>query len=294
MSVRFVSADEDETITYKKDLSNQDLSNHDYSGQNLDYTNFESCDLTYTKFEGCSLKFCNFRGATLKYTNFTKADVSNSDFRESTLEHPQFFYGTQAKVNFSGLDLRSVDLNNAKLRGANLSKVKGFGDIYKADFSDADLRGANLQDAKEHSTMLAKFRKAKYDEETRWFSGFDPNERGLILVKSEEETPKKDSKKKPSKSLNLIRPKMRTMRNLPTTVLRWKRSSQVSMRTMMASCPAKKWHHAKPGMPTQTAKSHWPNISLAMENSRTNTPNTSLLPDSSEFGASELGCVTEF
>lgn len=73
---------------------------------------------------------------------------------------------------FSGLDLGTVDLNNVKLAGANLSRVKNFGDIYKADITGADLQGANLQDAKEHSTMLAKDRRAKYDEETRWFAGF--------------------------------------------------------------------------------------------------------------------------
>ena len=184
-----VAADEEKKIAYKHDKSNQDLSSQDFSGQNLDNTNFESADLTYTKFEGCSLKNCNFQGATLKYTNFVKADVTNSDFRDATIERPQFFYGTQRNVNFSGLDLTSVDLNNAKLAGANLSKVKGFGDIYKADLTGADLRGANLQNAKEHSTMLAKFRKAKYDEDTRWFAGFDPKERGLILLKSEEEEP---------------------------------------------------------------------------------------------------------
>jgi|688.fasta_scaffold472899_1 uncharacterized protein YjbI with pentapeptide repeats len=182
-----VAADQEVTIQYKHDKSNQDLSNTDFSGQSLDGTNFENSDLTYTKFEGCSLKNCNFQGATLKYTNFVKADVTGSDFRDASIEHPQFFYGTQKSVNFSGLDLRTVDLNNAKLAGANLSKVKGFGDIYKADFTGADLRGANLQDAREHSTMLARFRKAKYDEETRWFAGFDPKDRGLVLVKADDQ-----------------------------------------------------------------------------------------------------------
>ena len=188
-----VAADEGKKITYKLDRSDQDESNKDYSGKNLDNTNFENSDLTSTKFEGCSLKNCNFQGATLKYTNFIKADLTGSDFRDATIEHPQFFYGTQKNVNFSGLDLTTVDLNNAKLGGANLSKVKGFADIYKADFTGADLRGANLKDAKEHSTMLAKFRNAKYDEETMWFAGFDPKERGMILAKSEEDEEPKDA-----------------------------------------------------------------------------------------------------
>jgi len=197
----FVPADEtdgsekEKEVTYKNDYSDQDLSNKVYSGKNLDNTNFENCNLTYTKFDGCSLKNCNFQGANVNGTDFKKADLTGSDIRFATFDHPQFFYATLAKVNFSGTDLTNVDLNNGKLAGANFSKVKGMADIYKADFTGANFRGANMKNAKEHVTMQARFRKAEYDEETMWFEGFEPAERGLILKKAEDE-PKK---KKPAK-----------------------------------------------------------------------------------------------
>ena len=71
-------------------------------------------------------------------------------------------------ANLSGTDLREANLRDADLKrtdlsGANLSKAYLFG---------ADLRGADLSDA-------------KYNSETKWPEGFDPEAAEAVLVEDE-------------------------------------------------------------------------------------------------------------
>jgi uncharacterized protein YjbI with pentapeptide repeats len=180
-------AQEEETQErkYTKSFEDEDLSGKDLSKQNLDNCNFENANLTKTRFEGASMKNCNFRGATIDETNFVNVDLTGSDFREAVLNFPMVSGAVLNKVNFEGLDLSKIGLHELKARGANFRNVKGFWYIYKADFFDSDFRGANVSQAIDFSP--ATFRKAKYDQFTRWHKGFDPEERGAVFVETKEE-----------------------------------------------------------------------------------------------------------
>jgi uncharacterized protein YjbI with pentapeptide repeats len=70
------------------------------------------------------------------------------------------------KANMEGVDLRNADLTSAVVPGANLRNAK----LQGATLTGADLKGADLKGA-------------LYDEQTRWPDGFNPQERGALLVR---------------------------------------------------------------------------------------------------------------
>jgi uncharacterized protein YjbI with pentapeptide repeats len=70
------------------------------------------------------------------------------------------------KANLTGADLRNADLTSAVVPGANLQSAK----LQGATLTGADLKGADLKGA-------------LYDAQTRWPDGFNPQERGALLVK---------------------------------------------------------------------------------------------------------------
>ena len=168
---------------YKHDFEGQDLSGRNFSKQNLDDANFADAVLKDVKFENCSLKNCNFQGATWNNTNFADADLTGSDLRNST--GTMFFYNTTMnKVDLTGVDLQGRNTHDMKFREAKLRGTKGFNQIYGTDFYMADLRGADLS-----SVVLydrTNFRKAKYDETTRWPANFDVKDKGMVLVPTAE------------------------------------------------------------------------------------------------------------
>ena len=174
-----------EVRKYAKSFKGQDLSGKKFPKENLDNCDFEDANLTSVDFSGSSLRNCNFRGATLNSAVLSYADLTGSDFRESEFKQVSLYKATANQVNFEGLDLSSSQLNGLKLRGAILRNVKDLYSIYEADFYDADLRGANFSNAYELPPAI--FRKAKYDQFTRWHKNFDPKERGLVFEESKPE-----------------------------------------------------------------------------------------------------------
>jgi len=187
---------------FAKSYEGEDLSGMDLSKKRLDNTNFRNANLTNTNLSDASLKDCDFNGATIKNTNFTRVDLTGSDFREATLVHPILQMATLNKVNFSELDLSTLQFNELKLRGANFRNVKGFWIIQGSDFFGADLRGANLTNADEYVLSPAIFRKARYDQFTRWHKKFDPKERGAVFSETAPDADDKDKKKDAEKNLS--------------------------------------------------------------------------------------------
>ncbi len=170
---------------YKHDFEGQDLSGRDFSKQNLDDANFADAVLKETKFERASLKNCNFQGAKLEGTNLSYADMTGSDFRQSSFKWPSIY-----QANFNGADLSGVDLNGQstsemKFREAKLRGTKGFNQIYGSDYYKADLRGADFSTA----VLLDRtnFRKAKFDQFTRWPKGFVVEDHGLVFEETKAE-----------------------------------------------------------------------------------------------------------
>ena len=77
--------------------------------------------------------------------------------------------------DLGGADLTDADLSDADLSGAILWNA----DLSGADLSGADLSGADLTNANLVGAML---RLAKYNTNTKWTLGFDPEAAGAVLV----------------------------------------------------------------------------------------------------------------
>ena len=75
----------------------------------------------------------------------------------------------------AGADLSHFDLSGADLTDADLSDADLSGAIlWNADLSGADLTNANL--------VGAMLRLAKYNANTKWTLGFDPEAEGAVLL----------------------------------------------------------------------------------------------------------------
>ena len=68
------------------------------------------------------------------------------------------------------IDLYGADLAGALLEGADLAHAN----LADANLADANLNHANLRNANLHN--------AKYNTDTKWPEGFDPQAHGAILV----------------------------------------------------------------------------------------------------------------
>ena len=79
-----------------------------------------------------------------------------------------------------GADLSHFDLSGADLTDADLSDADLSGAIlWNAGLNGADLSGADLSNANLVGAML---RLAKYNANTKWPFGFDPEAAGAVLV----------------------------------------------------------------------------------------------------------------
>ena len=78
-------------------------------------------------------------------------------------------------ADLSHFDLGGADLTDANLHGADLRSA----DLRNANLSGADLSGADLTNANLVGAML---RLAKYNANTKWTLGFDPEAAGAVLV----------------------------------------------------------------------------------------------------------------
>lgn len=179
--------------TYKHDFEGQDLTDRDFSGKTLDDANFEDCNLTRTKFKGSSLKNSNFKGTRLDGTDFSKADLTGSDFRTATFHYPTFADGIFNQADFTGVDFNHTFTHKTKFREAKMRGIKNLNQIYGSDYYKADLRGADLSTVALATDTI--FRKAQYDQFTRWFTGFDVEASGAVFVETKEEEMKKPKTK---------------------------------------------------------------------------------------------------
>lgn len=114
-------------------------------------------------------------GAYLFKANFNFANLSFANFEKSVLSDCSFYEADLSFGKFNGVDLTFAKLRNANLSGINLVDA----DLSDADLTGANLRGADLTNANLIGTDLTGVRleevnlyQVKYDESTKWPSGF--------------------------------------------------------------------------------------------------------------------------
>jgi uncharacterized protein YjbI with pentapeptide repeats len=150
-----------------------------------------------------SLAFASLQGAQLWEANLSGADLRGADLRRAALPADltgadlsgahltgAFLAGADlTEANLTGADLQNAEPTKATFRNANLTRANLAGallggadlrgaDLASADLSRANLRGADLSTSR--GLARAKLHGARYDRQTRWPAGFDPERHGAV------------------------------------------------------------------------------------------------------------------
>lgn len=192
------------------DLSGMDLNGTDLRGCNFTGANLKRSDLSRTNLTEARLTRCDLARADLRYANLSGAELRDAilygaNFDGANLEQcelrnalydsatvwPQGIdctltgaIGPAAQLRgaiLSGIDLGRADLTEINLTRADLSHAQLTGaNLTQANLGGADLKGANLSQAE---LKGANLRETRYDEQTLWPVGFEPDARGAIFVR---------------------------------------------------------------------------------------------------------------
>jgi uncharacterized protein YjbI with pentapeptide repeats len=121
----------------------------------------------------------------LNWADLRQADLSGTDLSKADLSGANLYRADLSGANLYRADLRQANLSDAHLSGAYLPEA----DLCQANLLDADLRQANLLDADLREADLtwadlseANLIGAKYNNDTIWPDGFDPQAHGAIKV----------------------------------------------------------------------------------------------------------------
>ena len=120
--------------------------------------NFRGADLSQADLRGVSVRMCDFRDANLESANLRDTDFAWADL---------------AGVNLGNAYMFKANLYDTDLTGANLEDA----DLTEAYMIEADLTGADLE--------RVKLTGARYDGNTKWPEGFDPDQAGAIYLETE-------------------------------------------------------------------------------------------------------------
>jgi uncharacterized protein YjbI with pentapeptide repeats len=151
-------------------------------GANLEGANLEGADLHETELSGANLKGARLYKVTGCDSHIFDTNLEGADLREAYLGHSEMQRSNLKGAKLKKANLEQVDLQDAKLKGADLTEAY----LEWTDFRGAVLQGANLKGAILYKADLrganlqgANLKGARYDDETRFQRGFNPEERGM-------------------------------------------------------------------------------------------------------------------
>jgi hypothetical protein len=124
---------------------------------------------------GARMRGAQLPGAPLAAANLYEADLSNSNLRHANLEGAVLDEASLAGADLTGAKLNFAHLYNTDLHGADLTGVKLGTLLWYVDLRQA--RGLDQADLS---------RAVDYGENV-WPKGFDPRERGIIVLPVGEE-----------------------------------------------------------------------------------------------------------
>lgn len=134
-----------------------DWENTNLDGLQLDGIDFTALDMSNSSFRKTSLQKANFNAATLVNARFQNAALNEATFNRAQV----------VSANFSGASLKGASLEKAGLTNCSFDNA----DLTKAKLTGADIRGVDFSTAT--LSKDSKFRKAIYDEKTKFPDGFE-------------------------------------------------------------------------------------------------------------------------
>jgi len=156
-----------EIFTSQRSAESVDFSGQQVSGsKTLEDVSLRDATLSDTKleniqFHNVNLRDVDFRGANLSGTTFTgqETQLGGADFTSSNLDHATFEVDI-SDCTFIGAQMRSVDLTEATLEGANFSDARlKRAKLHHAEPERASFDGAVLENVKAKG---AHFKKASF------------------------------------------------------------------------------------------------------------------------------------
>ena len=152
----------------------------DLSGADLTGANLRDADLFWISLVKADLRKANMSWATLLDANLTEANLTEANLTGALMAGANLSKADLTDANLSEADLSEADLTQADLTGANLF----WADLRGADLNPVNLRGADLRLADLSGADLSpgNLIRAKYDDETKWPDGLDPEAAGAIRV----------------------------------------------------------------------------------------------------------------
>jgi len=141
-------------------------------------------DLSGTNLARVQAAHIDLRFARLTGTTLTRAFLLEANLEHASLSNSHLQYAELGMAN-----LRQANLFSARLNGADLMFAELVGaSLWLATLREAKLMGANLAEADLNDADLER---ARYDGETVWPQGFDPDAAGAVL--NSELQPKNDA-----------------------------------------------------------------------------------------------------
>ena len=132
----------------------------------------------------------DIEGGQLTDAILIDTDLEGANLKGATLEGAQLLRANLQSANLSGADLQSANLSGAYLQNADLRRA----DLEGANLSGARLQNTNLLHA--DLNFAINFQGAKYNDDTQFPRGFNPEQKGMIRVNDTYDFGKKKRRKK--------------------------------------------------------------------------------------------------
>jgi uncharacterized protein YjbI with pentapeptide repeats len=170
------------------------LSNVDFSRVVLSNAFFGFTTLSSVDFRGVAFPGANFNGATLSSVSFLSAILAGADFRRVTLLETDFRWTALSGADFSRANFSGVYLKKYKLERAYSMFFLKLKILYSKDFK-LTRHYKNLHNWKKYKFLFSvwkpesDFTMARYDDKTKFPSGFDKKKAGMVPIgKTKSET----------------------------------------------------------------------------------------------------------
>lgn len=165
----------------QSNLAHKNLERADLHEANLEEANLVHASLKDSNLEGTIFKKADLQQASLKRANLKNANLEGAILRAADLENSYLEGARLWQADLANANLKRAKLPGALLFGANLyGATLDFANFDNARLDQANLENASLKGAIFRNTNLqhVKLRGARYNSQTLWPAGFNPDATG--------------------------------------------------------------------------------------------------------------------